>query len=84
MNVLAGAHDAAVQMIDTFGLGHVVPQFRLDHAGTNRVHPDGRSTARARVSASIAPRMLAAIVQPLRGRSPATPFVKVIDPPERM
>ena len=39
------------------------------------------STAKARVSASIAPQMLAASVQPFCGRKPATPLVKVIDPP---
>ena len=42
------------------------------------------STASARVSASVAPQMLAATVQPLRGRNPAIPLVNVIEPPGRI
>ena len=33
--------DVAVHRL-TIGLGHVAPQLRLDHAGTDRIDPDGR------------------------------------------
>jgi len=42
------------------------------------------STASARVSDTIAPQMLAAIVQPLSGRAPAMPVVSTIEPPGLM
>src|ERR1700736_749012 len=42
------------------------------------------SIASARVSASIAPQMLAATVHPLRGRRLAIPVVRTIEPPGRI
>ena len=42
------------------------------------------STAKGRVKASIVPQTLAATVDPLRGRLPATPVVSTIEPSLRM